>query len=110
MAKKWTYEEYLDELKKPIDFPDPNNKDDPRYYRKYAHNVPPPAAYFYIPADKDKVSSDPKTKMARKVHFGWNNFTEYEIKGIKVLKKYVADAGCRDPPECFADGDWLKWM
>ena len=33
---KWTYREYLEELGKPIDYPDPHDKDDPRYYRKYA--------------------------------------------------------------------------
>ena len=42
LGNKWTYEEYLEELKKPIDYPNIHDKDDPGYYRKYAHNVPPP--------------------------------------------------------------------
>ena len=41
LATKSTYREYLEELSLPIDFPDPLDKDDPRYYRKYAHNLPP---------------------------------------------------------------------
>lgn len=39
--RKWTLAEYEEELKRPIDYPDKHNVDDPRYYRKYAHNIPP---------------------------------------------------------------------
>lgn len=80
---KWTYEEYLEELKKPIEYPDPNDFTDARYYKKYAHNVPPPEAYYIVPDRKDQVATSEKTQNDRKLHFGWNNVTEYEDHGVK---------------------------
>jgi len=59
--KKWTYEEYLEELKMPLDQPDPNDPDDPRYYRKYAINIPPPDVHYMIPDRKDAVATDVRT-------------------------------------------------
>lgn len=50
---RWTYDEWLEEVNKPIDQPDVHNKDDPRYYMKYAHNIPPLQSYFFIPEKKD---------------------------------------------------------
>lgn len=49
LDKKWTFEEYLEELKEPIDYADPNDPSDPRYYRKYARDVPPPEAFYLVP-------------------------------------------------------------
>jgi len=73
---KWTYKEYLEELKKPIEYPDKNDENDPRYYRKYAHNISPPDAYYFIPDRKDSVANDMKnTKNDRRVYFGWKNIT-----------------------------------
>ena len=86
LMSKWTFKEYIDLLERPIDYPNPNNKDDPGYYRKYAHNVPPPEAYFYVPSNRDKVATGSKTKMVRRIHFGWDNLTEFEVNGIKALK------------------------
>lgn len=80
--KKWTYEEYMDELKNPVDQPDPNDPNDPRYYRKYAINIPPPDVYYMIPDRKDAVANDVKTQNDRRVYFGWNNLTPYEKNGI----------------------------
>ena len=112
LSTKWTYEEYQEELCKPIDYPDPQNKDDPRYYRKYAHNVPPPEAYFYIPPDKDAVATNDKTKSVRRVWYGWNNITDFERQGIKALKQFVESH--KDYPRSKApqlsDRDWLKWI
>ena len=77
--KKWTYAEYLEALKEPLDFPDPHNPDDPLYYLKYAHTIPPPDAYYFIPDRKDDVAINKATKNNRFVYFGWNNMTEFEI-------------------------------
>ena len=76
--KKWTYAEYQEELKKPIDYPDPNDPNDPRYYMKYAHTLPPTDAYYMIIDRKDDVATNEKTKNERRVHFGWNNVTPFE--------------------------------
>lgn len=62
-------------MAKPIENPDPHDINDPRYYMKYAHTVPPPAAYYFIPNKKDNVAHDDDTMNERKVHFGWNNIT-----------------------------------
>lgn len=59
--KKWTYNEYLEELKQPISHPDPNNVDDPGYYRKYAMNICPPDVYYTYDERKDAVNADKKT-------------------------------------------------
>jgi len=59
--KKWTYEEFLEELKKPIVHPDPHDVNDPGYYKKWAHTVPPMQAYYFIPDRKDSVAVDVKT-------------------------------------------------
>ena len=56
--KKWTYEEYMEELKMPVDQPDLNNPDDPRYYRKYAMNIPPPELHYFIPDRHTVVAVD----------------------------------------------------
>ena len=89
--KKWTIKEYAEEIKKPIEYADPHNPNDPRYYKKYAHTVAPIDAYFFIPDGKDEVSSDEKSK--RCVFFGWNNITQLEEKGINDLKAYLKNKG-----------------
>lgn len=63
--KKWTYAEFLAELEEPIEHPDPTDPDDPRYYRKYAHTVPPLDAYYFIPDWKDCVATNTATKNSR---------------------------------------------
>jgi len=87
-----------------------HDKNDPRYYRKYAHNVPPKNAYFFIPEKRDQVAMDTKTLNDRRVYFGWSNLTDYEREGIRALKSYIANDGCGDPPPSFTERDWLKWI
>ena len=59
--KKWTYEEYLEELKQPMVHPDPENPDDPLYYKKYAMNIAPPDVYYFLPPRYDTRAEDKKT-------------------------------------------------
>lgn len=107
--KKWTLEEYEAELRKPIDHPDPNNVEDPRYYMKYAINIPPPAAYYFLPDKKDQVATNEETKNDRRVYFGWDNLTQFEKDGMNQLKAFLAQKGCTVPPS-FEERDWLKWI
>ena len=107
---KWTYSEYLEELRGPIDYPDANNPDDPRYYRKYAHNVAPPEAYHFIPDRKDDVATNNATKNIRFVYFGWNNLTEFELNGVNAFKKAMAEKGIVQMPPNWHERDWLKWI
>ena len=110
LDKKWTFEEYEEELKKPIDFPDKGDTEDPRYYIKYAHTIPPPEAYYIIPDRKDCFALDDKTKNDRRVYFGWENMTVYEQEGVENLKKFIQESGVGDPPPYFTERDWLKWI
>lgn len=91
--KRWTLQEYYEELKKPIEYPSKEDPDDPRYYIKYAMNIPPPEVYYIIPARKDNVATTDKTKNDRKVYFGWNNITEYERAGVQRLKDFIHAKG-----------------
>jgi hypothetical protein len=54
---------------------------DPLYECKFAHNLPPPEAYFLIPLKKDLVSSKDMPNN-RVVFFGWNNLTDFEQEKI----------------------------
>ena len=59
--QRFTLEEYLEALQKPYEQPDLKDCNDPRYYKKYAHNLPPLEAYFLIPDDKDETNSKEDT-------------------------------------------------
>ena len=108
--KKITYEEYMQELRQPIDYPDPQDPEDERYYRKYAMNMPPLECYFIIPDNKDKVARDHASRNDRKVHYGWNNITEFEQAGINRLKEFMKNQGVTEMPPGFEERDWLKWI
>ena len=82
---KWTYEEYKEELKKPIEPPAQDDPEDPGYYKKYAQNIPPLVLYFVIPDRHQTVARDEVTKDDRRVFFGWNNVTDFERAGVKAL-------------------------
>ena len=71
-------EEYRRAVSEPIDFPDPSDHEDPRYYRKYAHTLPPMEAYFLLTPGWDCVNTDADNGAVRQV-FDWNNLTEFEI-------------------------------
>lgn len=60
--------------------------DDPRYYMKYAMNVPPLDAYYFVPDKKSQVATNDATKNDRRVYFGWNNLTDFERNGMDMLK------------------------
>ena len=107
---KWTYDEYLEELKKPIEYPDPQDHNDPLYSKKYAHTIAPPESYLFIPDRKDGVITSQKTTKQRKIYFGWNNMTEFEKQGVADLKRYLYAKGVRQMPHMFAERDWLKWI
>ena len=86
---KWTLKEYEEELKKPIDQPSISNPEDPLYYRKCAHNVPPPDAHYILLDKKDQVANNDKSKNDRRVYYGWNNITQYEKMGMMALQQYM---------------------
>ena len=95
LQKQFTFEEYSAELAEYHDGklaqPDPNDHEDPLYYRKYAHNVPPLEAYFLIPEHVEKQCKDMKSNNDRKVFYAWNNLTKFEKQGLANLKKYVTE-------------------
>lgn len=62
-----------------------------------------------MPDKKNQVATNDATKNERRVYFGWNNLTEFELKGMNQLKEYLASEGCIVPPS-FEERDWLKWI
>ena len=108
--KKWTLQEYYEELKQPIQHPDPNNIDDPGYYKKYAINVPPPEAYYIYDERKDAVATNKATQNDRRVYYGWNNIQPFEQKGMDDLKAWVQNKGIKQMPPGFVERDWVKWI
>ena len=65
-------------MKQPMVHPDPENPDDPLYYKKYAMNIAPPDVYYFLPPRYETRAEDKKTQNDRRIHFGWDNITEYE--------------------------------
>lgn len=107
---KWTLKEYEEELAKPIEQPSLQDCNDPLYYKKYAHNVPPPDAYYIVPDRKDAFATTDKTKNDRRVYYGWNNIQEYELAGMRALQNYIHGKGVPKMPPGFVERDWLKWI
>lgn len=81
MDKKFTLKEYQAELLKGYQHPDPFDHLDPGYNKKYAHTLPPLQAYMMRPANYQKASTE-KDKDNRKVYYGWNNLSDFEISQI----------------------------
>ena len=59
---------------------------------------------------KDEVATNEKTKNVRRVHYGWNNITDFEHKGMNALKAYIRNKGVEEMPPGFVERDWLKWI
>lgn len=109
MDRQFTLEEYHKELEEEIIYPDPSNPEDPNYYRKYAHNMPPLKAYTLRPIDYDKVNYEKPRHNDRRVYNCWNNLTDFEKEYIKTIKKGVLMEGMRCP-EGFNDREVLKFI
>ena len=74
---RFTLQEYLAAIKKPIQHPDPEDSNDPGYYKKYAHNLPPLEAHFLVLDNADRVNTEDDSNN-RKVFWAWNNLTDFE--------------------------------
>ena len=51
----------MEEMKQPMVHPDPENPDDPLYYKKYAMNIAPPDVYYFLPPRYETRAEDKKT-------------------------------------------------
>ena len=58
LKKQFTLEEFNQEIQEyregKLGEPDPEDFEDPMYYRKYAHTLPPLESYFIVPDDTEK--------------------------------------------------------
>lgn len=92
LMRKMTIDEYLYELNNPDlalePKPSKTNPNDPQYCRKYAHNMPPLIAYKIKPPKYDLVNIEGDDNK-RAVFYGWNNITDYELKGIENIKDWL---------------------
>ena len=59
--QRFTLEEYKEALNQPVEQPNPSDCNDQRYYKKYAHNLPPLEAYSLIPDGHDKANTPDDT-------------------------------------------------
>lgn len=78
MKKQFTLREYKETLIGGYSHPNPEDLNDPGYYIKYAHTMPPIQAYMVRPAGYER-SSKADDVDGRKVFNGWNNLSEFEI-------------------------------
>ena len=51
-----------------------------------------------------------KTNNDRKVFYGWNNLTKFELEGIEALKKYVTKERQVELPAGYDERDYLKFV
>jgi hypothetical protein len=111
-SKKFTYEEYKEEMEQyregKIPKPDPEDIQDPLYYRKYAHTLPPLECHFHIPDNHELQCKNMKSNNERKIFYGWNNLTKFEEQGIVNLKKRLEEKGITLPPG-YDDRDYMKF-
>ena len=113
LKKQFTLEEFNQEIQEyregKLGEPDPEDFEDPLYYRKYAHTLPPLESYFIVPDDTEKQNKTMKTNNDRKVYYGWNNLTKFEEQGIENLKKNLAEKKGVQLPPGYDDRDLLKF-
>ena len=88
-GQRFTLEQYREALQKPIDYPDKNDPDDPRYYTKYAHTIPPPEAYLTRPPGWEKINLAEASNC--RVIFDWSNISEYEKEKVKLLRVTIEE-------------------
>ena len=105
-GQRFTLESYQRAIADPIDFPDQTDPDDPRYYKKHAHTIPPPSAYLTYPKGLDKVNTaeDNNCRMV----FDWSNMTDFEIEQVAKLKEAIRELGIEIPEE-ITDSTLLKY-
>ena len=105
--QKFTVEEYKEALEQECGSPNPNNCKDVLYYTKFAHNMPPPQAFFVLPRNWDKFCTEDKPN-DRLIFYGWNNITEFEEKQIEAMHSNCQELGV-PIPETFGKRDVLKF-
>ncbi len=71
--------------------------------------MPPLLAYKVKPPKHDLVNIEGDDNK-RAVFFGWNNITEYELKGIENIKKWLKQNKGIDVPTGFDDRNLLKFV
>ena len=109
MDKKFTLREYKEALQNGYTQPDPDNYMDRGYYIKYAHTLPPLEAYMIRPANYERASTEKDTDN-RKIYYGWNNLSQFEINQIEAIKVHMRDVLKIPSPPRFDDREWLKFL
>ena len=107
-GQRYSYEEYKKALTEPIEYADPTDHEDPRYYKKHAHTMPPLEAYFILTPGWNSVNTELNNKAVRSV-FDWNNLTQYEIDQIEKFKKQIRSLEV-EIPHYITDATLLKYV
>ena len=61
------------------------------------------------PMNYEKVSTEKDTD-SRKVYYGWNNLSEFEINQIETIKLHMKEEKMLQAPDNFNDREWLKFL
>ena len=73
-GQRYTFDEYNQALTQPIEYPNPKDHEDPLYYKKYPHTMPPLEAYFILTPGWNSVNTEANHNAARQI-FDWNNLS-----------------------------------
>lgn len=110
---KFTLDEYLFEMNNReqvlMQQPDRSDVDDPLYCRKFAHNMPPLAAYRCRPVNWDRVNVQGDDNR-RAVFYGWNNVTQHEREGMNRAIEWLRKEKQVEVPEGFGERNLLKFV
>lgn len=110
---QFTFEEYLRELDDyHLNGPQKvsqTDHTDQAYFTKFAHCLPPLAAYKLVPPLKDRGGNTQELQNNRKVYSGWENLTNFEEKKILEVKTHIRDVLKFDLPSHVSDLDILMF-
>ncbi len=109
---KFTLEEYTKECEDyhagRLQQPSKTDHTDPLYLKKYAHTMPPLAAYKFRHPDSHNVST--KQNIASRTFFyGWNNLSDFETEQIAAIKAHMHSI-LVEIPKNFDDRELLKFV
>ena len=85
---RFTLQEYHSLLGKPVQHPDPEDNNDPGYYKKYAHNLPPLEAYFIV-LEHAHLNNTENESNSRKIFWAWNNLSDFEKDMLQELRRHM---------------------
>lgn len=114
LESRFTYAEYLEhmaEYRRSGDQHPTFDHTDPLYFQKYASSMPPLEAYKIVPKHLELGGNTKENLQQRKVFFGWNNLTPFEVEQIQECRRLVSEKYSGEIPARFMnDREILKFL